>query len=288
MRIQLVSIIALIMITLSIPFTAIAENDPRDSINAPDGTSIFLFYYRNYYGSDLYANGTKTSNNLDFNLDMAIFRYAHFVSLGDWTWSYDVLQPIGDLDFTTYNTNGLGDTNFATHINTPYLIQTDKMKYMMSAGFYLSAPTGDYDNSKVVNLGTNRWSYKFEYTPLILQAGKLVLEFTGDVTFYTDNNDYGAASAELETDPLFGLTTHLSYNLTDSFWIGASHYYYSGAENDVSGVNQNDQAKTQALRLTASFNVAPNVIMMLQYQTEIKKDNGVKQDYVGTRIAYIW
>ncbi len=289
MKIKMISIVALIAIALSLPFSALAENDPRDSICAPGGTSILLFYYRHYSGDEMYANGNKTGDNVDYDFNMTIFRYAHFVDIGGgWNWSYDLLQPIGDLDFAGFNASGLGDTNFATHINTPFLIQTDKMKYMMSAGFYLSAPTGDYEASKAVNIGTNRWTYKFEYTPLILQMGNLALELTGDVKFYTDNDDYGSSSVDLETDPLFGLQTHLSYNITDTFWVGISHYYFSGAENDVDNVSQDDKTKTQALRFSASYNLAPNVVMMLQYETEIERDNGVKQDYVGTRIAYVW
>ncbi len=284
---KILIVLALIVMFFS-PVAVFAENDPRDAICAPDGTSLFLVYYRHYSGDEVYANGNKVSDNTDYAFDMGIFRYAHFVGLGDWTWSYDVLQPVGDMDFGTTNTNGLGDTTLATHINTPYLFQTDGMKYMMSAGFIMSAPTGEYESSKAVNLGANRWTYKAEFTPVVVQAGKFTLEFTGDVKFFTDNDEFGAAYANLETDPLFCVQTHVSYSLTDSFWVGLSHYYYTGGENEVSGVSQNDETKTQALRVSFSFNVAPNVIMMLQYDTEIERDNGVRQNYIGTRIAYVF
>lgn len=225
---------------------------------------------------------------MNFDFDMSIFRYAHFAGIKDWTWSYDLLQPVGDMDLNSGNSSGLGDTTVATHVNTPYFYETDQMKYMMSAGFYLSAPTGEYDNDKSGNIGANRWSYKFELTPLILQTEKTALEFTGDVTCYTDNDDYGSTSADLSTAPLFSLQTHLSYSITDTFWIGASHYFYSGGENEISGADQDDKTETQALRFSASFNLEPNVVMLVQWQTEIEKENGLKQDYVGTRIAYIW
>ena len=288
MRIKITAVAAFILLIFCLPLTALAENDPRDSICAPDGTSLFLFYYRHYSGNELYANGTKVNNNVDYDLDMAMFRYGHFVGLGDWTWSYDLLQPVGDLDMAGNSASGLGDTNLATHINTPFLIKTDTMSYMMSVGFYLCAPTGDYDSAKAVNLGANRWSYKFEYTPLILMTKNFTLELTGDAAFYTDNDDFGAASANLETDPLFGIQTHVTYNVTDTFWVGLSHYYNSGAENAVNGVDQNDETDTQALKFSASFKLAPNVDLMLQYSSDIERDNGLKQSYIGTRIVYAW
>ena len=282
-------IIALVLIvTLFSPLTAFGENDPRDAIPAPDGTSMFLFYYKHYSGDELYTQGNKVSDDASFDFDLGIFRYAHFVGLGDWTWSYDVLQPVGDMDFGTNNSDGLGDTTFATHINTPVLYKTDSVKYMMSAGFIMSAPTGEYEAAKAVNLGTNRWTYKLEFTPLILQVNKFALEFTGDVKFFTDNDEFGATHANQETDPLVCLQTHLSYNLTDAFWVGLSHYYYTGGESEINGISQNDESANQSLRFSFSFNLASNVVMMLQYDTEIERDNGVKQNYIGTRIAYLF
>ncbi len=288
MKKNILTILTFFVLTLFTPLSALADNDPRDSISAPGGTNIFLFYYRQYNGNELYANGSQLDDNLDFSLNMGIFRYAHFVGLGEWTWSYDAVQPVGDMDLAGNSANGLGDTTLATHINTPFFIRNDDLSFMMSAGFYLNAPTGDYSANKAINLGANRWTYKLEYTPVILQAHGATLEFTGDVTFYTENDDYGASSANLETDPLFSLQTHLTYNLTDTFWIGASHYYYTGGENEIDGITQDDEAENQALRFSASFNLAPNVTLMLQYNTEIERDNGVKQNWVGTRIAYAW
>lgn len=288
MKTHTLSILLLSLIAFSLPLSAKAENDPRDIIVPPADTSFFVFYYRQYYGEDLYANGNKIGNNFDYSLDIATIRYAHFVGLGEWIWSYDVLQPFGNLGLEENSASGLGDTFFVTHLNTPFLIQSDNMSYMMSAGLAIGAPTGDYSSGKAVNIGSNRWTYKFEYVPVVLQVQEFTLEFTGNVTFYTENDDYGVASADLETDPLFGTETHLTYSVTDTFWVGASHYYYSGAENEINGISQNDEIETHALRFSASVNLAANVFLMLQYNTEIERDNGVKQNWIGTRIAYVW
>jgi hypothetical protein len=68
--------------------------------------------------------------------------------------------------------------------------------------------------------------------------------------------------------------------------VGLSHYYYTGGEDQVAGVNQNNEPANQSLRFSFSFNLAPNVVLLLQYDTELQRDNGVKQNYIGTRIAY--
>ena len=287
-------LLTVVIASLLLPALAIADNDPRDGVPAPGGTDIFLFYYRHYNGNDFFVDGDKLDGKTDFEFELAIARYAHFVSLGDWTWSYDIVQPFGSMDLEAEalgiddGGNGLGDTCAATHINTPWLMQTEAMKYGMSAGFYLTAPTGDYDANEAVNLGANRWAYKFELTPVIWQMGSLVFELTGDVQFYTDNDDYTPALSSQEQDPLFGLQTHLSYDINDSFWVGVSHHFYTGGETTVDGVDMDDKTEIQALRFTGALKLAPQIQLLLQYHTELERENGVEQNYIGTRLAYFW
>ena len=287
-------ILAIFVASLLLPALAMADNDPRDGIPAPGGTDIFLFYYRQFTGSDFYVDGETLDGKTDFDFNLAIARYAHFVSLGKWTWSYDIVQPFGSMKLESEalgiddTGNGLGDTCAATHINTPWLIESEAMKYGMSAGFYLTMPFGDYDMNEAVNIGANRWAYKLEFTPVIWQVGALTLELTGDVQFYGDNDEYTAASANLEQDPLFGLQTHLSYDINDSFWIGVSHFFYTGGETTVGDLAMDDKTETQALRFTGAIKLAPQVQLLLQYHTELERENGVEQNYIGTRLAYFW
>jgi hypothetical protein len=53
----------------------------------------------------------------------------------------------------------------------------------------VTAPLGQYDSDKLVNIGTNRWSFKPELG-LSKALGPLTLELLPSVTFFTDNNDF--------------------------------------------------------------------------------------------------
>ncbi len=60
---------------------------------------------------------------------------------------------------------------------------------IIGASFRVVAPWGQYDDTKLVNIGTNRWSFKPE-VGLSKAIGPWTLEGTAAATFYTDNNDF--------------------------------------------------------------------------------------------------
>ncbi|WP_319523293.1 transporter [uncultured Desulfosarcina sp.] len=289
-------IVAVLVAAFMLPVSAMAENDPRDAVPAPGGTSLFLFYYRDYTGSDVYEDGETLDDNADFDLQVGIFRLAHFWDVGgNWIWSADVLQPVASMNFDSdvlfpdnsgANSSGLGDTTIATHINTPFFLDNGKFKLGQSYGLIVTLPTGDYDSEKAANIGTNYYTYRLEATPVILMSGPFVFELTGEVNFYSDNDDYTVANLKQEKDPSYQLQLHASYSFTDSFLFGISYYYLTGGETTVAGIEQDDEPDAQALRFSFGFQLTKNLQMLLQYNTEIERENGVEQNYLGTRLAY--
>ena len=286
-------VIAMVLVaSLLLPVSAMAENDPRDAIPAPGGTTLFLFYYRDYSGTNFYNDGDTLDGNADFDMRFSMFRLAHFWDLGGWIWSADVVQPVANMNFESgvlgldVNSSGLGDTTLATHINTPWFVNSGDTKMGMSAGLYLSSPTGEYDSSKAVNIGSNRWTCRLEATPVVFIKGPAVFELTGEVQFFSDNDEYSSSDLTEEKDPVYHLQIHGSYSFTDSFWAGLSYYYLTGGETSVDGINQDDEAQTQTIRFSAGYQLSKNVSLLLQYNTDIDRDCGVEQNYFGGRLAY--
>ena len=59
----------------------------------------------------------------------------------------------------------------------------------MGASLNMTAPIGQYDATKLLNIGTHRWSFRPQIG-LSQALGRLTLEFLGAVTFYTANGDF--------------------------------------------------------------------------------------------------
>ena len=74
----------------------------------------------------------------------------------------------------------------------------------------MSAPLGQYDSSKLLNIGTNRWFIKPE-VGVSKALGPLTLELDAGVTFYTNNDDF-LSGMTLEQDSIYAVQGHLIYN----------------------------------------------------------------------------
>ena len=101
--------------------------------------------------------------------------------------------------------SGLLDSVYRVSVNLkggPALEMRDfakwKQKVLLGVSLKVVAPTGQYDPTKLVNWGTNRWSFKPEFG-YSQRFGKYVLDSYAGVWFFTTNNDFW--SRERPTTP---------------------------------------------------------------------------------------
>ena len=74
------------------------------------------------------------------------------------------------------------------------------------------APTGAVRLEQIVNIGTNRWSFKPE-VGVSKAIGPWTLEMQAAATFFTDNNDFFGGSTRSQ-DPMYSLQGHVIYSFT--------------------------------------------------------------------------
>ena len=91
---------------------------------------------------------------------------------------------------------GLGDLAARIAVNllgAPALTAKEFAAYrattIVGVSLAVIAPTGEYDNSRYVNIGTNRWAFKPE-VGLSRRIGRWTFEGDFGGTFFTDNTDY--------------------------------------------------------------------------------------------------
>jgi len=105
----------------------------------------------------------------------------------------------------------------------------------------VTAPTGRYDAATLLNLGSDRWSFKPEVA-FSLPFGrnqKWQLDSYANVYFYTDNTSYHGREI-LRQEPLAGLEEHLSYSFTDNIWASFDSRYAFRGTTFLDGVDQNN------------------------------------------------
>ena len=82
----------------------------------------------------------------------------------------------------------------------------------------MAPPLGQYDSTKLINLGTNRWSFKPELG-LSQRLGQWVVEAMAGVWFFTDNTNFFGGRTR-EQDPIVATQVHLTYKFTRTHVAG--------------------------------------------------------------------
>lgn len=102
---------------------------------------------------------------------------------------------------------------------------------LVGIGLQVSAPLGQYDSTKLLNVGTNRWSFRPE-----LGVSKawdhVTMELISAVTFFTTNdNFYGGKT--LQRAPIYSFQGHLIYEFSSVLWAALDTTYHVGGRTTV-------------------------------------------------------
>ena len=105
------------------------------------------------------------------------------------------------------------------------LVKNRPGRALLGASVRVTAPTGQYDPTRLVNIGSNRWAFKPELG-YMRRAGPLVVDAYAGVWLFTSNEEFfaGGGTAPLNTrtqDPVAALEFHVSYDVKPRLWISA-------------------------------------------------------------------
>jgi hypothetical protein len=146
-----------------------------------------------------------------------------------------------------------------------------RQKHLLGASFKIVAPTGQYDPTKLINLGGNRWAFKPElgYSG---RFGNFILDGYASVWFFTTNpeffsrNQYVPGTQSQTQEPVFAFETHLSYDVGPRFWVSLDGNFWRGGRTSLNGV-QNPATLQQNSRIgvTASLPLTRRQALKLGY-----------------------
>jgi hypothetical protein len=136
---------------------------------------------------------------------------------------------------------------FARRVRSPFILGTS---------LAVAAPTGQYDGSKLINLGTNRWAFKPEIG-VSVPWRKFDLEAYGGAWFFTENPDFFPGGQTRRQDPLSSFQAHVSYTFRPSLWLAADGTWYGGGAASVAGGPKSERLSNSRLGVTLSLPLAP-------------------------------
>ena len=255
--------------------------DAGDLVAAPEGATVGLVYYQHAQRSTMYAKGNQTLGNAQLTSDVSILRAVHYLSLGGIVAAPQVLVPGGSLR-AGGNLDGLGK---ASGVGDVILAMPGWLVNDATAGRYfvvvpyLWLPVGQYDASKALNLGENRWKGALQAGASTRFLEVLAVDAIADVTFYASNTRFGPAHQTLKQDPQFQLQGYLSYLWSSTARLALGLSYIGGGATSVDGVSQGDAAGTLKGGITAAFWLDGKNQLLFTAGRDLAVRNGLAEDF---------
>ena len=197
--------------------------------------------------------------------------------------------------------SGLGDSiyRFAVNLKGGSAMPVQeflkwRQKTIIGASLKMIAPTGQYNPSVLVNIGTNRWSFKPElgYSH---KRGKWLFDTYGGAWFYTPNheffshNKYFSGTNTQSQRPIGSFEGHLSYNVTPRFWFSLDGNYWFGGRTTVNDVlNIKSYQSNSRIGVTGAFPVSKYQTLKVSYSGGTYVRYGGNYQQLSVAWQYSW
>ena len=173
--------------------------------------------------------------------------------------------------------------------------QNWRQKTIIGVSLRVVAPTGQYDPTKLINWGNNRWGFKPE-VGLSRRWGHWVVDAYGGAWFYTTNpeffskNQFNPGVMKQTQAPIGAFEGHLSYDVKPRLWASLDGNFWFGGETSLNGVaNPSSTLRSSRLGGTVSFPVSKHQSIKVSYSngTYIKYGGDFQNISVGWQYSWL-
>jgi hypothetical protein len=206
----------------------------------------------------------------DANADIVVstLTYARTLNLFHRSATATVILPyvVGDLEGrylgepAAVNRSGTGDLALRLGVNllggpamSPREFASYRPKTLLGTSLTFYAPTGQYDSTRLINIGTNRWGFKPEIGVVHIM-GKWAVDAYFGVWLYTANPDF-FGGATRKQDPIYSSQVHLRYLFRRGLWAALDGNFWYGGKATINGRGGDDLQRNSRVGLTVSWQV---------------------------------
>jgi len=158
--------------------------------------------------------------------------------------------------------------------------------WIVGVSLSVSVPLGQYDQQRLVNIGTNRWSFKPEFG-VSKRWGPLTLDAAASVKLYTDNDDF-FPDHKREQDPLYAIQAHAIYSFSFGTWVSFDATWYGGGRTTVDGTKSDDRQSNVRIGATLVQPLSRHLSAQVYASTGVSDRTGSDFDTVGVGLSYRW
>jgi hypothetical protein len=269
--------------------------------NAPVGVNELELAY-GYAHSNASIDTSLIVTGAHFNLNQGTVTYTRYFGLLRHALWAQASVPIAGLSGSVSGTKiqssvtGTGDSSYtltALLKGGPalHVAEFDEYKPTTTLGLSLtvSAPTGQYDSNRLLNLGSERWSFKPEigvahpFGP----EQKWDFDFYAHCYFFTDNTTYRGKEI-LRQEPLPGVEGHLSYYFLPSVWGSVDGIYAFRGSTLVDGVDQKNSQQNFGMGGEVNVSLNDQNTLAFQFSKSVVHQNGPQYTGFAVKYSYSW
>jgi Putative MetA-pathway of phenol degradation len=274
--------------------------EPRAYSNSPIGLNFAIAGYA-------YAKGTVLTDpslpleNVSNESHVGVLGYATVFRAFGQSGKVDVVVPYASLAAKGLvfglprerHVTGFADPAFRISMNfigapalTAEQFKTYRQDFILGASLRVTAPLGQYDEDKLVNIGTNRWSFKPEIGAS-KAFGKWTVELAPAVTLYTNNGEFFGGQTR-KVSPLYAAQLHVSYTFKPGLWLALNAGYFVGGRTTVNDVENDDEQGGARFGLTLALPVNRYHSVKLYGITGYSAQREHDFDAIGIAWQYRW
>jgi hypothetical protein len=274
--------------------------EPRYLSPAPVGMNFVLAGYT-YSRGNVLLDAALPLEGTDAQLHAITLAYARSIDVFGLSGRLSAVVPVANgtwhaefegVDTSTART-GFGDPMVVFAVNflgAPALRGADfagfQAKTIVGADLKVRIPIGQYDRSKLFNLGTGRWNFS-PRLGLAHNAGRFVFEGYVSGWFFTTNKNFFGGNT-LSQDVLVGFQLHVSYLFRRGFWGAVSFGQGVGGATTVNGEEIDNEQTNNRVGATLAIPITSHHSLKAVFTSGITTRAGADFDTLVIAWQYRW
>lgn len=163
---------------------------------------------------------------------------------------------------------------------------THRSNTVVGASLRVTIPVGEYDPTKLINLGSNRWTLRPQ-VGISHSVRRLTLEAYGSAWIFADNPNYFGGTS-LEQNSIYAVQAHGSYTFRPGLWIALGGGFAGGGRTFIDGALRNTLQENVRLAATVSVPLKRQHSVKLVFTSGIATRIGADFDSVVLAYQFRW
>jgi hypothetical protein len=275
--------------------------DPRTYSNEPVGLDQLELDYAVAH-ADASIDTTIVVGGADIRLNAGALAYTRTFAIAHHLAWVKADVPFGSLSGSVTGTGisgsvtGAGDASLqiATLLKGGTALRTaDFASYspttILGVSLTVTAPTGEYDGNKLLNLGSDRWSFKpqFAISHPFGRQQRWQVDGYANAYFFTDNTTYHGQEI-LRQEPLLGIEGHISYSFTSDLWTSLDASYFFRGDVVIDDVDQHDSQKHLTVGTETNWSLSARHSFSFVLAKSVVHVNAPTYTGVAVKYFYSW